>query len=111
MTPNMFAGNAPSISSGNDAQIVTPSISSSKVPASLEYVPTSRGKTYSSSSNSFGVVPIASSSLLLFHNDPYKKVLQAFYAKESPIPPPNHITPPVILTSSPVLPPSPLFNP
>nr|GEW21716.1 reverse transcriptase domain-containing protein [Tanacetum cinerariifolium] len=70
------------------------------IPASLDYVPTSPGKTYSSSSNSFGVVPIASPSLLLFHNDPYMKVLQAFYAKESPIPPPNPITPPVILTPS-----------
>nr|GEY09342.1 hypothetical protein [Tanacetum cinerariifolium] len=61
--------------------------------------------------NSFGVVPIASPSLSIFHNDPYIKVLQAFYAKESPIPPPNPITPPVILTSSPVLSPSPLFDP
>nr|GEW65637.1 hypothetical protein [Tanacetum cinerariifolium] len=39
------------------------------------------------------------------------KVLQAFYAKESPIPPPNPITSPVILTPSPVLPPSLLFDP
>nr|GEW10007.1 copia protein [Tanacetum cinerariifolium] len=81
------------------------------IPASPDYVPTSLGKTYSSSSNSFGVVPIASPSLLLFHNDPYMKVLQAFYAKESPIPPPNPIIPPVILTPSPVLPPSLLFDP
>nr|GEX79298.1 hypothetical protein [Tanacetum cinerariifolium] len=63
-----------------------------------DYVPSSPGKTFSSTSNSFGVVPIASPSLSLFHNDPYMKVLQAFYAKESPIPPPNPITPPVILT-------------
>nr|GEU65295.1 hypothetical protein [Tanacetum cinerariifolium] len=81
------------------------------IPASSDYVPTSPGKTYSSSSNSFGVVPIASPSLLLFYNDPYMKVLQAFYAKESSIPPPNPIIPPVILTPSPVLPPSPLFDP
>nr|GEW52069.1 reverse transcriptase domain-containing protein [Tanacetum cinerariifolium] len=65
------------------------------IPASPDYVSTSPGKTYSSSSNSFGVVPIASPSLLLFHNDPYMKVLQAFYAKESPISPPNPITPPM----------------
>ncbi|GJY83162.1 hypothetical protein Tco_0496538 [Tanacetum coccineum] len=58
------------------------------IPASPDYVPASPGKTYSSSSNSFGVVPIASPTLLLFHDDPYMKVLQAFYAKESPIPPP-----------------------
>nr|GFA19109.1 hypothetical protein [Tanacetum cinerariifolium] len=81
------------------------------IPASPDYVPTSPGKTYSSSSDSFGIVPISLPSLSLFHNDPYMKVLQAFYAKESPIPPPNPITPPVILTPSPVLPPSPLFDP
>nr|GEV60429.1 hypothetical protein [Tanacetum cinerariifolium] len=61
--------------------------------ASLDYVPASSGKTYSSSSNSFGVVPIASPTLSLFHEDPYMKVLQAFYAEKSPIPPPI-ITPP-----------------
>nr|GEX88598.1 hypothetical protein [Tanacetum cinerariifolium] len=81
------------------------------IAASPDYVPTSSGKTYSSSSNSFGVVSIASPSLLLFHNDPYMKVLQAFYAKELPIRPPNPITLPVILTPSLVLPPSPLFDP
>nr|GEW75199.1 hypothetical protein [Tanacetum cinerariifolium] len=63
------------------------------IPASPDYVPTSPGKTYSSSSNSFGVVPIASPSLLLFHNDPYMKVLQAFSIEKSPIPP-AIITPP-----------------
>ncbi|GKA09442.1 hypothetical protein Tco_0688773 [Tanacetum coccineum] len=67
--------------------------------ASPDYVPASPGKTYSSSSNSFGVVPIASPTLLLFHDDPYMKVLQAFYAKESPIPPPT------------IVPPSSMFNP
>nr|GEW16508.1 hypothetical protein [Tanacetum cinerariifolium] len=81
------------------------------IPASSDYVLTSPRKTYSSSFNSFGVVPIASPSLSLFHNDPYMKVFQAFYAKESPIPPPNPITPPVILTASSVLPPSLLFDP
>nr|GEZ20734.1 hypothetical protein [Tanacetum cinerariifolium] len=35
-----------------------------------------------------------------FPNDPYMKVFQAFYAKESPIAPPNPITPPIILTPS-----------
>ncbi|GJZ12477.1 hypothetical protein Tco_0547707 [Tanacetum coccineum] len=39
-----------------------------------------------------------------FYNNPYLKDMQAFYAKESPIPPPDPITPPVILTPSPVLP-------
>nr|GFC09469.1 hypothetical protein [Tanacetum cinerariifolium] len=74
--------------------------------ASPNYVPTSPRKTYSSSSNSFGVVPIASPSLSLFHNDPYMKVLQA-----SPIPPQDPITPPTILPPSSVIPPSPLFDP
>nr|GEX72545.1 hypothetical protein [Tanacetum cinerariifolium] len=68
------------------------------IPASSDYVLTLPRKTYSSSSDSFGVVLIASPSLSLFHNDPYMKILQAFYAKELPIPPPNPITPPVILT-------------
>ncbi|GJW05515.1 hypothetical protein Tco_1564371 [Tanacetum coccineum] len=38
---------------------------------------------------------------LLFYNNLYLKDVQAFYAKESPIPPPDPITPPVILTPSP----------
>nr|GEZ82529.1 hypothetical protein [Tanacetum cinerariifolium] len=42
---------------------------------------------------------------LPFYNNPYLKDMQAFYAKESPIPPP------VILTPSQVLPPSLLFDP
>nr|GEU53394.1 hypothetical protein [Tanacetum cinerariifolium] len=61
--------------------------------ASPDYVPTSPRKTYSISSNSFGLVPIASPSLLLFHDDPYMQVLQAFYTQKSPISPPI-ITPP-----------------
>ncbi|GKE34560.1 hypothetical protein Tco_1453882 [Tanacetum coccineum] len=57
------------------------------IPASPDYVPASSGKTYSSSSNSFGVVPMALPTLSLFHDDPYMKVMQAFYAEKSPIPP------------------------
>nr|GEX95471.1 putative reverse transcriptase domain-containing protein [Tanacetum cinerariifolium] len=57
------------------------------IPASPDYVLTSPGKTYSSSSNTFGVVPIASPSLLPFYNDPYMKILQALYTEKSPIPP------------------------
>nr|GEX49406.1 hypothetical protein [Tanacetum cinerariifolium] len=41
--------------------------------ASPDHVPASPGKTYSSSSNSFGIVPIASPTLLFFHDDPYMK--------------------------------------
>ncbi|GJS74324.1 hypothetical protein Tco_0707165 [Tanacetum coccineum] len=43
--------------------------------ASPDYIPTSLGKTYSSSSNSFGIVPLASLTLSLFHDDPYMKFL------------------------------------
>ncbi|GJS69370.1 hypothetical protein Tco_0702211 [Tanacetum coccineum] len=75
------------------------------IPTSPGYVPASPRKTYSSSTNSFGVVPIASPTLSLFHDDPYIKVLQAFYAKESPIPPPT------IVPSSSMLNPQELFLP
>ncbi|GJU57519.1 hypothetical protein Tco_1235285 [Tanacetum coccineum] len=61
------------------------------IPASPDYVPASPGKTYSRFSNSFGVVPIVSPTLSLFYDDPYMKVMQAFYAKKSPIPPPTII--------------------
>ncbi|GJX91087.1 hypothetical protein Tco_0344413 [Tanacetum coccineum] len=45
------------------------------IPASPDFVPASPGKTYSSSSNnSFGVVPIVSPTLSLFHDDPYKRM-------------------------------------
>ncbi|GKB31985.1 hypothetical protein Tco_0871386 [Tanacetum coccineum] len=57
---------------------------------SPDYVSASLGKTYSSSlNNSFGLVPFASPTLLLFHDDPYMKVMHAYYAEESPIPPPT----------------------
>ncbi|GJR40479.1 hypothetical protein Tco_1216163 [Tanacetum coccineum] len=69
------------------------------IPASPDYVPASPGKTYSSSSNnSFGLVPIASPTLLLFHDDPYMKVMHAYYAKESPIPPPTIVPPSSMLS-------------
>ncbi|GKC96327.1 hypothetical protein Tco_1161769 [Tanacetum coccineum] len=59
--------------------------------ASPDYFPASPGKTYSSSSNSFGVIPLASPTLSLFHDDPYMKVMQAYYTEKSPIPPPTII--------------------
>ncbi|GJR34754.1 hypothetical protein Tco_1210438 [Tanacetum coccineum] len=74
------------------------------IPASPDYVPASPGKTYSSSSNNlFGLVPIALPTLSLFHDDPYMKVMHAYYAKESPIPPPTIVPPSSML--------SPMFNP
>ncbi|GKE73447.1 hypothetical protein Tco_1535488 [Tanacetum coccineum] len=70
------------------------------IPASPDYFLASPGNTSSeSSNNSFGLVPIASPTLSLFHDDPYMKVMQAYYAKESPILPPT------------IVPPSRMFNP
>nr|GFB00820.1 hypothetical protein [Tanacetum cinerariifolium] len=61
-------------------------------------------KTFFESSNdSFGLVPIASPTLSLFHDDPYMKVMHAYYAKESPIPLPVIVPPSLML--------SPMFNP
>ncbi|GKA10748.1 hypothetical protein Tco_0690181 [Tanacetum coccineum] len=48
-------------------------------------------------------VPIASPTLSLFHDDPYMKVMHAYFAKESPI------LPPTIVPLSSML--SPIFNP
>ncbi|GJX18098.1 hypothetical protein Tco_0218930 [Tanacetum coccineum] len=44
-----------------------------------------------------------SPTLSLFHDDPYMKVMHAYYAKESPIPPPTIVPPSSLL--------SPMFNP
>ncbi|GKG00812.1 hypothetical protein Tco_0302502, partial [Tanacetum coccineum] len=52
------------------------------------------------------IPPIFSS----FYNNPCLKDVQAFYAKELPIPSQDLITLPAILTPSPVLPPSLLFD-
>ncbi|GJY63964.1 reverse transcriptase domain-containing protein [Tanacetum coccineum] len=62
-------------------------------PAFPDYVPASPGKTYSSASNSFGIVPLTSPTLSLFTNDPYIEVIQAFYNEKSQIPPPIIIPP------------------
>nr|GEU32905.1 reverse transcriptase domain-containing protein [Tanacetum cinerariifolium] len=75
--------------------------------ASLYYVPTSPGKTFSeSSNNSSGLVPIASPNLSLFHDNPYMKVMHTYDAiipPQVPIPPPTIVPPPPML--------SPIFNP
>ncbi|GKC23715.1 hypothetical protein Tco_1025865 [Tanacetum coccineum] len=74
------------------------------ISASPDYVPASPGKTYSSSSNnSFGLHLIASLTLSLFHDDAYMKVMHAYYAKESPIPPPTIVPPSSMLF--PIMPP------
>nr|GEW85276.1 hypothetical protein [Tanacetum cinerariifolium] len=68
-----------------------------------DYVPALPGKTFSESlNNSSGLVPIASPTLSLFHDDPYMKFMHAYYAKESPIPPPVIVPPSLML--------APMFN-
>ncbi|GJX72476.1 hypothetical protein Tco_0309647 [Tanacetum coccineum] len=64
------------------------------IPSSSDYVPASPRNTYSISSNNlFGLVPKASPTLSRFHDDPYMKVIRAYYAKESPVPPPTIVPP------------------
>ncbi|GJW33094.1 hypothetical protein Tco_0053126 [Tanacetum coccineum] len=77
---------------------------------SPDYFPASSGSSsFNSSKNSTdNMIPPVFSS---FYNNPCLKDVQAFYAKESPISSPDPITPPAILTLSPILPPSLLFNP
>nr|GEV64293.1 reverse transcriptase domain-containing protein [Tanacetum cinerariifolium] len=70
------------------------------VSASSNYFLTSPGNTSSDSSvNPSGLIPIALPTLSLFNDDPYMKVMHAYYAKESPIPTP--ITSPAVLSPSP----------
>ncbi|GJV48675.1 hypothetical protein Tco_1438887 [Tanacetum coccineum] len=71
------------------------------IPASPDYFSASPGNISSeSSNNSAGLVPIASPTLSLFHDDPYMKVMHAYDAI---------IPPPTIVPPSPML--SPMFNP
>ncbi|GJU23161.1 putative reverse transcriptase domain-containing protein [Tanacetum coccineum] len=79
--------------------------------ASPDYISTSPGKTYSSSSNSIGIVPLASPTFSLFHDDPYMKVLQAFYTKKSPIQPPIIISPSSIPNPQEFFPPKEFLSP
>ncbi|GKE09456.1 hypothetical protein Tco_1413007 [Tanacetum coccineum] len=77
---------------------------------SSDYFPASSGSSsFNSSENSKdNMIPLVFSS---FYNNPCLKYVQAIYAKELPVSSPDHITPPAILTLSPILPPSLLFNP
>ncbi|GJS82044.1 hypothetical protein Tco_0748585 [Tanacetum coccineum] len=56
-------------------------------PASPDYIPTSPGKTYSSASNLFGIVPLTSPTFSLFPDDPYMKALQGIQCYLDEIPP------------------------
>ncbi|GKF27334.1 hypothetical protein Tco_0083228 [Tanacetum coccineum] len=79
------------------------SVSSDYFPASSE------SRSFNSSRNSTdNIIPSVFSP---FYNNPCLKDVQAIYAKELPISSPDPITPPAILTLSPILPPSLLFNP
>nr|GEV27386.1 reverse transcriptase domain-containing protein [Tanacetum cinerariifolium] len=77
------------------------------IPASPDYVPASSRNTFSESSNNLsGLVPIASPTFSLFHDDPYMKVMHAYDA----IIPPQVLIPSLFFVlSSPML--SPMFNP
>ncbi|GJU35044.1 hypothetical protein Tco_1183398 [Tanacetum coccineum] len=73
------------------------SVSSDSFPASLG------SNSFNSSENSTdNIIPPVFSS---FYNNTYLKDVQAIYAKELPISSPDPITPPAILTLSPILPP------
>ncbi|GJW42681.1 reverse transcriptase domain-containing protein [Tanacetum coccineum] len=73
------------------------------IPASPDYFPASPGNTsYESSNKSSGLVPIALPTLLLFHNDPDMKVMQAYDAISPPqvtIPPPTVVPPSSMFTT------------
>nr|GEU39973.1 hypothetical protein [Tanacetum cinerariifolium] len=74
--------------------------------ASPDYSPALPGNTPSeSSNNSYGLVPIASPTLSLFHDDPYMKVMHAY---DAIIPPQVPIPPLIIVSPSPML--SLIFN-
>nr|GEU81186.1 hypothetical protein [Tanacetum cinerariifolium] len=76
-------------------------------PASPDYSLASPRNTPSeSSNNSYGLVPIASPTISLFHNDPCMKVMHAYdviIPPQVPIPPSTIVPPPLML--------SPIFNP
>ncbi|GJT57456.1 retrotransposon protein, putative, ty1-copia subclass [Tanacetum coccineum] len=77
---------------------------------SSDYFPTSSESSSFNSSENFkdNMIPPV---FLPFYNNPCLKDVQAFYAKELPISPPDPITSPAILTPSLVLPPSLIFEP
>nr|GEV73106.1 hypothetical protein [Tanacetum cinerariifolium] len=75
-------------------------------PASPDYFLASPGNTSPDPSNDLTKDLLGSLTFPSFHDDPYMKVMQVYYAKESPIPPPAPIAPPIIFPSSPMLSPS-----
>nr|GEV29426.1 hypothetical protein [Tanacetum cinerariifolium] len=74
---------------------------------SSDYTPTSPDYFLALPRNTlYGLVPIASPTLSLFHDDPYMKVMHAY---DTIMPPQVPIPPPIIVPPSPIL--SPIFNP
>nr|GEV63969.1 ubiquitin carboxyl-terminal hydrolase 7 [Tanacetum cinerariifolium] len=76
--------------------------SSTNIPDYFPATPRNISSDFLENSKNDKIPPVFS----LFYNNPYLKDMQAFYAKESPIPPPDPITPPIILSPSTILPPS-----
>ncbi|GJT27038.1 reverse transcriptase domain-containing protein [Tanacetum coccineum] len=68
----------------------------STLPNYFPATPGNISSDFSENSKNDEILPVFSP----FYNNPYLKDMQAFYAKESPIPPPDPITPPAILTPS-----------
>ncbi|GKF22523.1 hypothetical protein Tco_0074845, partial [Tanacetum coccineum] len=82
-------------------------------PASPDYSPASRGNTSPDPSDGLSKYLLASLAISPFHDDPYKKVMQAYNAtsNESSIPLPQAPTvPPTVLPPSLVLPLSSMLN-
>ncbi|GJU05112.1 hypothetical protein Tco_1121542 [Tanacetum coccineum] len=76
---------------------------------SSDYFSASSGSSSFNSSENFKdnmIPPVFPPVFSSFYNNTYLKDVQAFHAKELPISSPDPITPPAILTLSPILPPS-----
>nr|GFB56746.1 hypothetical protein [Tanacetum cinerariifolium] len=98
----MFSSNHPT----SDIEDAFSSNSPNYTPASPDYSSASpRNNSSESSNNSYGLVQIASPTLLLFYDDLYIKVMHAYDAiisPQVPIPPSTIVPPPPML--------SPIFN-
>ncbi|GKE67733.1 hypothetical protein Tco_1521894 [Tanacetum coccineum] len=66
---------------------------------SSDYFPTSSESSSFNSSENSNIIPLV---IPPFYNNPCLKDVQAFYTKESPISSPDPITPPAVLTPSPI---------
>nr|GEY20501.1 hypothetical protein [Tanacetum cinerariifolium] len=65
-----------------------------------DYFPASPGNTSHDPLNDLTKDLLALVTFPHFYDDPYMKVMQAYHAKESPIPPPTSIAPLIILPPS-----------